>query len=287
MIQLSRGDLMQNTDIFNKLLDNIDVTVKTNIISHRSDWFESGSRVQYDLWIMLEGSAIVKMNREEHYIQAGEMFLFYPDVEYEAYTTDKKCTFLYSHFDFRIGNNGRILDEFNFDGHLPDQFDYTEEKVKFINSFNDYKRKDSMSAFLHRAYFELLLAKIIEYQSRHKVSKAIKKSMKITKLQPAIDYIIEHLDQSISIGTLSDQCNISEKYFITLFKGAFGITPGNYIIQVKMSKALEYLYEQRYSIKEIAYMLGYTDPYTFSKAFKKFYQVPPTRYKLDIHNNDG
>ncbi|WP_170311692.1 AraC family transcriptional regulator [Vallitalea okinawensis] len=275
---------MQNTDIFNRLSDNIDIKVKTHIICHRNDWYESGSRVQYDLWIMLEGSAIVKMNREEYFVQAGEMFLFYPDVQYEAYTTEKECTFLYSHFDFRIGNNGRILDEFNFDGHLQHQPMYAEEKTKFIDNFSDYKNKESMSAFLHKAYFESLLAKIIDYQSSEKEPKNIKKSMRITKLQPAIDYITEHVDQSISIGILAVQCNMSEKYFITLFKGALGITPGNYIIQVKMTKALEYLYEQRYSIKEIAYMLGYTDPYTFSKAFKKYHQVPPTRYKLDVHN---
>lgn len=278
---------MQNTDIFNRLSDNIEIKVSTNIVNHKSNWFESGSKVQYDLWIMLQGTSIIKMNREEYCVESGEMFLFYPDVRYEAYTTDKQVSFLYSHFDFIIGNNGRILDEFNFDGRLPDAMDYVDEKEKFIGNFEKYRRKEALSAFLHKGYFESLLAKIIEYQSIHKAPRTLKKNMRIGKLLPAIDYIYKHLNQSMSIRELSIQCNMSEKYFITIFKEAFGITPGTYIVQVKMNKALEYLYEQCYSIKEIAYLLGYTDQYTFSKAFKKYHKVPPTRYKLDIHSKDG
>ena len=57
-----------------------------------------------------------------------------------------------------------------------------------------------------------------------------------------------------------------------------GITPVNYITQVKMKKALEYLYEQNYSVKEVAALVGYTDIYTFSKAFKKIYGIPPSSF---------
>ena len=57
-----------------------------------------------------------------------------------------------------------------------------------------------------------------------------------------------------------------------------GITPVNYIIEVKMKKALEYLHEQKYSVKEVASLVGYADIYSFSKAFKKIYGIPPSKF---------
>ncbi|MBO1515444.1 helix-turn-helix domain-containing protein [Metabacillus sp. BG109] len=45
-----------------------------------------------------------------------------------------------------------------------------------------------------------------------------------------------------------------------------------------MNRARELLYSNRYSIKQIADMLGYPDPYSFSKAFKKYYKMPPSQF---------
>lgn len=58
-----------------------------------------------------------------------------------------------------------------------------------------------------------------------------------------------------------------------------GITPGQYINQIKMNRARDYLYEKKYTIQQIAGFLGYPDPFTFSKAFKKFYNVPPSKFE--------
>jgi AraC-like DNA-binding protein len=46
-----------------------------------------------------------------------------------------------------------------------------------------------------------------------------------------------------------------------------------------MNRARDYLYEKNYTIQQIAGFLGYPDPFTFSKAFKKFYNVPPSKFE--------
>ena len=70
----------------------------------------------------------------------------------------------------------------------------------------------------------------------------------------------------------------TEKYFISFFKKTMGMTPTSYITQVKMKKALEYLHEQNYSVKEVSALVGYADIYTFSKAFKKTYGISPSNF---------
>jgi len=101
---------------------------------------------------------------------------------------------------------------------------------------------------------------------------------KLTVLQPVFQYVENNLDRPMKIDELSAIVNMSEKYFISYFKSALGITPGNYITQLKMNKARDYLYQEKYSIKEIANLLGYSDQYTFSKAFKKYFNVSPSKF---------
>jgi AraC-like DNA-binding protein len=81
------------------------------------------------------------------------------------------------------------------------------------------------------------------------------------------------------MSELAALVGISEKYFITSFRKALGITPGQYIYQIRMNRARDYLNENKYTVQQIASLLGYPDPFTFSKAFKKYYQVAPSRFE--------
>lgn len=45
-----------------------------------------------------------------------------------------------------------------------------------------------------------------------------------------------------------------------------------------MHNAVFLIKQQRYTIKEISYTLGYNDQYNFSTAFKKHYGVEPSNY---------
>jgi AraC-like DNA-binding protein len=57
-----------------------------------------------------------------------------------------------------------------------------------------------------------------------------------------------------------------------------------------MKRALAYLYQRKYSVKEISDMLGYPDQYTFSKAFSRVYDFPPSyilsNYYLTGHSEN-
>jgi AraC-like DNA-binding protein len=80
------------------------------------------------------------------------------------------------------------------------------------------------------------------------------------------------------VGGRAAIAGMSEKHFIALFKEVAGITHSRYSYQLKMNRAREYIYGKRLSCKEIAAMLGYPDQYSFSKAFGKHSNVPPSRF---------
>lgn len=148
--------------------------------------------------------------------------------------------------------------------------------IFFLDTYDQYKQNVPMSQIRLKGCLTILIAKIMElYGCNQYRGEFIQDTTKqkltkyLDKLQPVFNFAHEHLHQSLSVGELAIVSGMSEKYFISYFKNALGITPGRYIYQLKMNRARELLYSKQYSIKEIASMLGYPDPYSFSKAFKK------------------
>lgn len=90
---------------------------------------------------------------------------------------------------------------------------------------------------------------------------------------------IANLHRPLRVQEMASVASMSEKYFITFFKKAIGVTPGQYLFHLKMNKARDYIYKMDHSMKEIAALLGYPDAYSFSKAFKRFYQIAPSRFR--------
>lgn len=105
---------------------------------------------------------------------------------------------------------------------------------------------------------------------------------KLYKTAKEIAYEIkEHLEQNYTkagtyhISDLALHFNISERTLVREFKNITGTTIRQYIITLRMGRALQLLKEGNKPIKDIAAATGYSDVYSFSKAFKKFYDYPP------------
>ena len=77
-----------------------------------------------------------------------------------------------------------------------------------------------------------------------------------------IDYISDHISEHIDNTMFAAVAGTSLKYFNAVFKKTLGLTPGQYINQVKMKMAVKYIKEGGHTYKQIAYMLGFADQYT-------------------------
>ena len=96
----------------------------------------------------------------------------------------------------------------------------------------------------------------------------------------AADYLSQHFDDhSIRTETLAKMYGISEKYFRTLFKKHYGVTPSQYLTHLRLTAAKNFLVQGGLTITEIADMIGISDVYYFSKLFKKHYGIPPSKFK--------
>jgi len=102
------------------------------------------------------------------------------------------------------------------------------------------------------------------------------KSFIITK---AKKYIKDHFSEEFNLTDLADELNISAGYLSTLFKEIVGIGFSEYITKLKIDKAKDLLSNSNIKIYKISEMIGYNNPYYFSRVFKKYIGKSPSEYR--------
>ena len=71
---------------------------------------------------------------------------------------------------------------------------------------------------------------------------------------------------------------MSKSYLHKLFVKELGMTPFQYITETRMKQA-KILITEMLPVRDVAYMVGYSDIYQFSRAFKRFYSISPTKMR--------
>ena len=98
----------------------------------------------------------------------------------------------------------------------------------------------------------------------------------------AKEYIEQHFeDPMIGLYSISEQLGISNTYLSTAFKKQYGLGVAQYINYLRVEKAKKMMVNTEYSIKEIAFRVGFTSDMTFIRVFKQFEHITPGKYKKD------
>lgn len=106
-----------------------------------------------------------------------------------------------------------------------------------------------------------------------------KKKPESEDLKARLEQMIEEqLEKDISLDYLSDCFSLRPDVLSRTFRQLMGKGYTEYIKEKKLNRALE-LISQDYSMKDIAYRLGYSSPQYFIKIFKETYGITPYQYK--------
>jgi AraC-like DNA-binding protein len=95
----------------------------------------------------------------------------------------------------------------------------------------------------------------------------------------AIDYITTHYKEQLRIQKLADYIGIDRSYLTSTFKKVKGISPQEFLVNLRMDRAASLLKETSLPINEVASSIGYKDPLAFSKIFKQYYGMSPKNYR--------
>lgn len=94
-----------------------------------------------------------------------------------------------------------------------------------------------------------------------------------------VEYIREHYrDHDLNVNAISTHFGCTTEHFIRTFTKAMGITPYQYLLNMRMYEARRLLLENK-PVGETAAWVGYDDPRSFSHAFQKKYAVSPSKFR--------
>lgn len=94
----------------------------------------------------------------------------------------------------------------------------------------------------------------------------------------ALQYIKANFDH-IRVQDIVKYIGINRSYLTNIFKKKLGVSPQQYLLELKLEKGAELLRRTEESVQEIAAAIGYDNPLTFSKMFKKKYGDSPSAYR--------
>lgn len=121
-----------------------------------------------------------------------------------------------------------------------------------------------------------LLGYIVAIQKQRNFNgKPIEKIIQHTKFQ-----LKERLSEKIDMEQLATEHQVGYSYFRKMFKQYTGVSPGQYLMELKILRARELLLTTNQSIKEISYEIGFSSVHYFSKYFKKKTGINPSELRL-------
>lgn len=126
----------------------------------------------------------------------------------------------------------------------------------------------------------LIIDQIQIYQNygRLKFKKQFTKKEIFSQLMIAKDFMELNWNKSLELDDIAKEAGMSKFHFTRVFKDVFGVSPYQHFIKIKMHHALSFLKKEE-TVQFVSEILGYPDLSSFSKAFSKYYGLPPSLFR--------
>lgn len=102
----------------------------------------------------------------------------------------------------------------------------------------------------------------------------------LKRLTLAKDYINSNFNKSVDLDDIARISCLSVNHLLRTFKQAYGQSPHQYLIKVRLDRAKYLLTNTIYTINEIVEIIGFECPSSFIRLFKSIYHTTPGKYRL-------
>lgn len=235
-----------------------------------------------EISIVLEGEVIYQFaNEAPRSLHAGDVLLFNPGVLHKEWQAADTC----SH-QLHIGLTNVSLDGLkrNFFPNKTPLLNLGRYQHQVIDQAWGIIKELNYAQFefqlMHKGQVLQILAYILRGLNEDTDSIHPRLSASEKRHQQIVDQVIyfieNHYSEEITLEKLAQDHFVSPTYLSRIFKEAVGMSPINYLISIRLNRALDLLKEGKTTIKEVAKLTGYQDAYHFSKSFKKQYGHAPS-----------
>lgn len=238
-------------------------------------------RPYYLIHYVLEGRGIYQVGEKRYEVKPGEGFLIEPQV-LTFYQADKDDPWTYIWVGFDGKNASQYLRDIGLNSHqLIFRCNYGEELEQLVMKMLENNTHEITNRFLR----ESLLFSFFSVLTRDiQINDRISEDGENPYISQSIEFIKNNYSRPIRVTDIADYLCINRSYLYTLFKKYLSMSPQEYLTQYRITRAADLLVVTEYSIESIALSCGYSDPLTFSKAFKSLLKESPSKYRRNSEN---
>ena len=236
-----------------------------NIISHDYVWNGRNRKDnQCILQYTLSGEGEIEIKGKVYNLKKGDAFLVDTPSEHCYILPDRSGRWEVIYIEFSKEALPFFKKIYDMKGHIV-HFDIEEKIVQAI--INIYKNSK---------YAYKFIMDIISYFFDENQNKILP-----TKIESSKKFIEENYNKLIGLDDIANHINLSKFHFTREFEKEVGMTPGKYIIKIRLKKAIELLtFSKDMTIEEIAIETGFNCGNYFSKVFKKYIGISPSVYRM-------
>jgi AraC-like DNA-binding protein len=239
------------------------------------DWSLERVWNDYTFWQVVSGAALFECDSKVFRTEVGDSYVFKPGVKYKARKdSEERFATIVVHFDI----DTKPIDFYtNFKYKSSDPFFNQKILLKVMENMN--LGLNSMANKWFTAFFNGL------HKENNEASKMMNKDYYVNNDQSRIltsicEKITKHPEMQFSITELASKLHVSSDHFTRLFKSYIGLSPKDFIINVRLNYAKGLLLSSSYTMERIADLCGYKNHYFFSRQFKAKTGMSPSHYRL-------
>ena len=243
----------------------------------------------YEFYFFLEGNVHMQIGKELYPVQLGDIMIIPPGVPHHTIIGDSNMP--YRRFVFWISREYcNLLLQSSPDYAYVMQYVETNKRYIFHTdqiTFHSVQSKllrllDEMHSpkFGHNAQISICVNDLILHLNRiaYKQNTPTAKNTDHLLYQQLTEYIEEHLDEDLSLETLSKKFFVSKYHIAHVFKDNIGLSIHQYITKKRLNLCKEAL-EGQISITEAYQLYGFGDYSSFYRAFKKEFGISPKDFR--------
>ncbi len=242
----------------------------------------------YILHCILSGSGFVKRQGQLYEVKEGNFFILPPHSDV-VYYPNKDNPWSYIWIEFGGSTVKTLLDKTSYSENL---FVFEDDKNHMLKRsliemiYKDNTLYDDEESLLITSYLLKTFSFLLKNYPKNQKTNISKRENTLIQIEK---YLAAHFDDpNLSMEEVAKVFSFSQSYLTRLFKSEAGITPIQYVNELRMKRAIELLALQSFTIDQIAEAVGYDNQFYFTKRFKKYYGVPPSKYKqknrVDLKN---
>ncbi len=240
---------------------------------------EQGS-MQNILIYCVKGTGWISV-RSERFRMTKDQYCFIPKHTPHTYAsgTDNPWTIYWIHFSGEKADSF-VSGDFILPTPMMDSEDYREERIKIFDEIFYSLESDYTENNLEYAGI-VLMHLLATFKFEQQFAK-IRNPQYEDATTMAITYMKRMIGQKIRLEEIAGHCGLSVSHFCMIFKENTSQTPIEYMNNLRVQKACQLLDLTTQRINEISAVLGFSDPFYFTRVFKKSIGQSPVQYRKHI-----